>query len=291
MKSITIITPTFNRGYTLYKCYDSLVNQTNKDFKWMIVDDGSTDNTSSLISNWKKDNLVEIIYHKKDNGGKASALNLAFSMLDTDYCVCLDSDDYFFNDAIELALKNLNAIKHNSKICGLLALRNDKDGIVLGGKEIPDKYELVDAQTIFLNLRLRTEIICFYKSLIVKKYRFPSFTNETFVSPIWLDYELSKQYSFLRSNNRYCVCEYLSDGITKNKKNLIIKNPRGYTLVKKQSFELSKNIYLIIKHGIMYNYGTILSKDKNWRTNVKKKIWATVLRPLGYAVLIKRKIK
>ena len=104
MKALTVATPTFNRAHTLPGVYESLCAQTDKNFIWLVIDDGSTDNTAQLVEGWKNENIIEIEYVAKENGGKASALNLGIGMLETPYAVCLDSDDSFYPAAVEKAL-------------------------------------------------------------------------------------------------------------------------------------------------------------------------------------------
>lgn len=285
---ITVMTPTYNRAYTLINCYKSLISQTDKRFKWMIIDDGSSDNTEDLVKEWEKESLIDIIYLKKKNGGKASALNLGIEHLDTEYAVCLDSDDVFYDNTVEIAESQLSAIE-SSDCCGILALRNNPDGSVMGHCPIPQKYQYITAVDIFLYLNLETELICFYKTSILKQYRFPEFEGEKFVSPAWMQYEITQKYKFKTSWERLCQCEYVVDGLTKNKRKVIVKNPKGYSCVKRYSFDLALDYKTRIKHGIMYNYGCILGKDKDWLKNVKHKGWAIALRPLAYCVYFKRK--
>lgn len=283
---LTVMTPTYNRANTLPACYQSLLNQTRKDFIWMIIDDGSVDQTENLVREWISLNQINILYFKKENGGKASALNLGIENLATTYACCLDSDDLFYPDTVRLALEQLEDVREDQNCCGLLALRHNPDGTVLGGKEIPKSLKTSNATIVYQIGKI--EAICFYKSEIIKQYRFPSFPGEKFISPAWLDCELSRKYYFKISWDKLCCCEYIDDGLTKNKVSVIIKNPRGYTCVKRQSFELATSIKHIIKHGIMYNCGCILCNDKHWLKNAPRKGWALVLRPLGWVAYFKR---
>lgn len=99
---ITIFTPAYNRAYSLHLCYESMLRQENKNFKWLIVDDGSTDNTKELVEEWiQKDNGFEIQYVYKKNGGMHTAHNTAYELIDTELNVCIDSDDYLADGAIE----------------------------------------------------------------------------------------------------------------------------------------------------------------------------------------------
>ena len=204
----------------------------------------------------------------------------------TPFAVCLDSDDTFFPDAVEKALMELKSIVDDEQYCGILALRNSPDGNVMGGRAIPYELASVTAIDIFLRLNLKTELICFYKSHILRQYRFPIFEGEKFVSPAWMQYEITKKYKYKTSWSLFCCCEYISDGLTKNKKKVIINNPHGYTAVKLFSFNNAPTLQIRIKHGIMYDYGCILGQDKNWLENVKHKFLAVLLYPAGVVLAV-----
>lgn len=288
MKTVTIITPSYNRAHTLPQCYKSLKKQTSSDFVWLIVDDGSVDDTKQLVLRWmQEDNRFQIVYLKKENGGKASALNLAFQNLETPYACILDSDDYLVDSALESFLRLKEQVDKDATCCGVMAFRHNEDGTVMGGREIPlgnRRITMIDV----LNHNFRTELFCFYKTSIISKMQFPIFPGEKFVSPQWLDFELARHFYFIPSSSHYCICTYIADGLTKNKRNVIIKNPHGYTAVKKQSFEFSDSLLLSIKHGIMYDYGCVLGKDKKWLKNSPKKFLSVLLMPLAYGVYLKR---
>ena len=284
---LSIITPTFNRAHTLSICYESLCRQTDKRFIWFVMDDGSTDHTCENVHQWIAENRISIIYRKKTNGGKASALNAAIEYLETRYVVCLDSDDWFYDNTVELALCELEKCDQDEKCCGILALRNNSDGTVMGRKEIPREMKTVTAVDIFLRLSLKTELICFYKTEIIKQYRFPVFPGEKFVSPAWMQYTITRDHYYMTSWSRLCCCEYISDGLTKNKKKVIAKNPRGYSCVKRFSFDLAPALKQRVKHGIMYDCGCFIAKDKEWVKNVRHKFLAVALSPIALAVRIR----
>ncbi len=281
---LTVMTPTYNRAHTLPACYCSLCEQSDKRFLWMIIDDGSEDDTEAIVDQWIAEKKLRIKYIKKENGGKTSALNAGFALLDTRYAACLDSDDTFYPDSVQKALGKLEDHDKDQDCCGILALRNNPDGTVMGGKQIPPHMAKVTAADVFLRLNLRTELICFYKTDILKQYRFPEFEGEKFVSPAWMQYEVTQKYYFATSWDKLCCCEYLSDGLTKNKRKVIAKNPHGYTCVKRYSFDLAPRLRESVKHGIMYDCGCILGKDKNWLAHVRKKGLAVILYPVAYIV-------
>jgi glycosyltransferase involved in cell wall biosynthesis len=279
---ITVVTPTYNRAYTLEKVYNSLRSQTIKSFEWMIIDDGSTDDTSELVMRWIKEDVdFKIHYHKKTNGGKASALNYAFDKVKSKYFVCLDSDDTFTENAIQLAIMNLTEIENNEKYCGILALRTAPNGEVLGGKQIPIYINEITLSELTNRFGIRSELICFYKTEIVIKYKFPEIEGEKFISPAYLEHKISRDFKLLAVREAYCICEYLADGLTRNKIEVIKKNPKGYTLVIREAFDLSTNFIWKSKNCLMYIAGSILSGEKNIIKNSPNKLMTSLYYPLG----------
>lgn len=286
--NVTVVTPTYNRGYILDKCYTSLKNQTSKSFIWLIIDDGSTDNTEEIVLKWKEEGHIPIEYYRKENGGKASALNVALDKTNTEYFACLDSDDQFTSIAIEEALKNLSTIKENDNYCGIIALRNTSNGGVVGGKRIPEEVVETTVMEITDKYRIRPEFIQFYKMSVISNYRFPEIQGEKYISPEFIAREINRKFKFKVSQQNLCICDYIEDGLTKNKVSIISKNPRGYTLIKKQSYELSEGLYAKSKHGIMYIAGSILSEDKDFIKNSQNRLMIFLLYPLGWMAYKKR---
>ena len=124
MSAITVFTPTYNRGYTLKRLYDSLRNQTCHDFDWLVIDDGSTDNTEDLFNQWKNDkNNFETTYIKVPHGGKHRAINKALKIAKGDYFFFLDSDDYLLNDAMQYMIQWSEGIDDKDDICGVSGQR------------------------------------------------------------------------------------------------------------------------------------------------------------------------
>ena len=138
-KILTVLTPTYNRGYILPQCYKSLLKQTSKEFIWVIIDDGSTDNTRELVEEWIKENQIEIRYYYQENKGMHGAHNKAYEVIDTEINVCIDSDDYMTDDAVEFILKFWKENKEES-IYGFAGLDIYKNGKVIG-KRFPENLK------------------------------------------------------------------------------------------------------------------------------------------------------
>ena len=111
---LTVVTPTYNRIKTIPYVYESLCTQTDKRFVWLIIDDGSSDNTRECVQRWSSENIIKIKYIYKENGGKASSLNVGLDNLDTPFCVCLDSDDKFYPNTVEVALEALEKVTEDN---------------------------------------------------------------------------------------------------------------------------------------------------------------------------------
>jgi glycosyltransferase involved in cell wall biosynthesis len=135
-KTLTIFTPAFNRAHTIRRTYESLCRQTCKDFLWLIIDDGSSDNTKELVEGWtQRDNGFEIEYIYQDNQGMHGAHNTAYRNIHTELNTCIDSDDYMPDDAVEQILE-LWKNKGSDKYAGTVGLEY-ADGGGLIGTEFP----------------------------------------------------------------------------------------------------------------------------------------------------------
>ena len=129
---LTIFTPAYNRAHTLPRTYDSLLNQNCKDFIWLVVDDGSQDDTAQLVKQWQaQDNGFEIQYIRKENGGMHTAHNTAYANIRTELNTCIDSDDKLAPGAVEKILLKWEQVRDQG-YAGIIALDADFDGNVLG---------------------------------------------------------------------------------------------------------------------------------------------------------------
>lgn len=232
---LTILTPTFNRGYILDKLYKSLANQSLILFEWIIIDDGSTDNTEQLVKEWIEEKpKFEIRYYRQKNGGKHRALNFGITKVHYDFVYIIDSDDYMTNSAVEKIYSWISSIEDDDTIAGISGLRGKENGEPIG--EFPSDKEFIDATNLerkkYKLLGDKAEI---YRTNILKKNKFPEFENEFFLSEaaVW-DAIAAKGYKLRWYGEIICICEYLEDGLTKNlDEDKILKNFKGYTFVEK----------------------------------------------------------
>jgi len=250
---LTIFTPTYNRIKHLSLCYKSLINQTNQDFIWQIIDDGSTDDTEETINKWISENKINIEYFKKNNGGKVSAINESLKISYTKLWVCLDSDDYFVNTAVEAIFSKYELIKGKEDICGIFALRSDKELQPMNKKKLPKNLLFENQFNIRYKYKIEPEYVQIYKFDIIKNYPYPIFENERFTPLSYVQNLIDQKYKFLLVSEPLMVCEYIDDGITKNHKKLVLNNPKSNMLFAKQMISLSNNIFVKLKYILIYN--------------------------------------
>lgn len=260
-KLVTILTPTYNRGYCIKNLYNSLLNQTKMDFKWIIVDDGSTDSTKEVIESIQEDGIISIEYLYKENGGKHTAVNVGVRCVDTKYVFIVDSDDVLTKDAVSNIFIADSEYKCVSDICGYSFLRKYPDERING--KLFKKDGLIDS---YVNVRLygkdstsdKAEV--FYTE-ILKKYPFPVFENEKFLGEdiVWV--EMSKKYKMVHINKAIYVGDYQNDGLTKNRRKNNIKSCKGcyerskaFLTVKLPLKIKIKNIVQLFVYGKFSNY-------------------------------------
>lgn len=284
MATLTVFTPTYNRAYILNQCYESLVRQSCKDFIWLIIDDGSTDNTKELVEEWmKNDNKFEIRYHYKKNGGMHTGHNAAYELIDTELNVCIDSDDFMPDNAVELIVNFWN--KYGSdKYSGIVALDIYKNGEVIGCK-LPDKKSTTLSG--FYDNGGQGDKKLIYRTEVINKYpSYPEFKGEKFVP---LDYKyllVDQDYELLIMNEAVCVVEYMEDGSSKNMFSQYYKNPRGFSFMRKVHMVYDKKFINKFKNCIHYVSSSFISKNKEFISESPNKLMTIFSIPFGASLYL-----
>ena len=241
MKQLTIFTPTYNRAYTLPRLYESLLKQETSLFKWLIVDDGSTDNTKELVDGWISEGKLEIKYMYQKNAGKMAAHNLGVKECDTELFLCCDSDDWMAENSIKPALEYWNNYqKELSGMVGPKLIHQKELSGMVGPRDTASKnYDSLS--TLPKNIKIDTlyglynkgyvgETALFFRTSIIKKYPFPEIEGEKFIPEEYIYRRLDEKYKLLVYPH-YCMdCEYQADGYSNNIRRLKLKNPKGFLL-------------------------------------------------------------
>jgi len=212
---ITVFTPTYNRAHLLTNLFKSLNTQTVFNFEWIIVDDGSTDNTKDLINQFNKKTRFPIKYHYQINSGKHIAINKGIELAIKQFFFIVDSDDLLFENSIELINTYANKIINNKKFAGICGLKTYFNEEIVGGKVNYNELEctLIDYRYKYKIKGDKAEV---FKTSILKKYPFPTTQNEKFCPESLIWNRIGNQYNFLFINKKLYKCEYLDEGLTSN---------------------------------------------------------------------------
>lgn len=286
---ITVFTPTYNRGYIIENLYKSLQRQTFKDFEWLVVDDGSTDNTKELFEKWKKeDNYFNIRYYKKENGGKHRAVNYALKFINTPYVFIVDSDDTLTSDAIYNISTWINTID-NEKIAAVSGLKGYDINTPMGDISFFRGKNYVDINNLDRDrLNMNFDMAEIYRTDILKKYPFPEYDGEKFITEgvVW-DKIAYDGYTVRWFNKIIYICDYLDDGLTKAGRRIFIENPKGYSHYIRQQMNY-KNMNLKQRYICYYEFYLDM-KEKYSKKDISKylNISSILLNTIVYSIKIR----
>ena len=251
MMKITVFTPTYNRGYLLDKLYESLLKQTNTDFEWLIIDDGSNDNTSNIINKFIDDGKIRIRYFYQENGGKHRAINKGLDIAEGELFFIVDSDDTLIPTAIELVLEKYKSVENCPEFAGISFNRGYSEKEIVGktfSSEFMDCTNLERGKKKILGDK--SEI---YRTEILRNIKFPEIEGENFMSEIVLWNEVARQGYKLRWYNEIIyICNYLEDGLTVNRDSIYLNNPIAHKLMINELLQIDFSIKS--KVNIIYNY-------------------------------------
>lgn len=234
MVQLTIFTPTYNRKDLLGRCYESLCRQTDKRFIWLIIDDGSSDDTESVVRMWEAaENGFTIQYIYKENGGLHTAYNEAIAHIKTELCVCIDSDDFMPDDAVERILR-FWAENGSDRYAGIVGLDYYTDGRVIGDL-LPDQksVNLIDLLTGKYGIENgdRTNVV---RTELYRKYApMQVFPGEKNFNPHYMHLQISQAYDFLVLNENLRFVEYQAGGMSSSMLKQYLNSPNSFAETRK----------------------------------------------------------
>lgn len=290
MEQLTIFTPAYNRAHTLPRAFDALKKQSCKDFIWLIVDDGSTDNTKELVGSFKKEDCgfkIEYIYKK--NGGMHTAHNVAYQNIKTELNTCIDSDDTIGEEAVKKILDFWNE-SGSDQYAGILGYDTDFDGKVIG-KGFPEGLETTTLDAYYRNggsgdkkLVLRTEV--------VRKYPpYPEYEGEKLV-PLGTLYTLIDQdYEMLVLDEPLCRVEYQPDGSGASIFRQYKQSPRGFMYARIMRMEYAQSFTEAATGAIHYVSSCIFAKERHFLKKSPKKLLTVLAVPFGVLLNIYIRMK
>lgn len=255
---LTIFTPTYNRAKFLERVYNSIATQQENGIEWLIVDDGSADNTEAVVNELIEKAAFPIVYVKKENGGKHTAHNVALENASGEWFMCLDSDDMLESGA----LKDIFSIlpKCTGEICAVAAYKKELARNLLSDEFSQDEFP----QGIYSLLeKYHGEYVFIFRTDTVKKYPYPVFPGERFSSECILYDKLEIDgYKALPYGRVLQVCEYQTDGLSLGFRKLLKNNPCGFQTYYLQRIALAKTLKQRFMHCVKYCAFRILCKFK-----------------------------
>ncbi|GIJ93925.1 glycosyltransferase family 2 protein [Capnocytophaga stomatis] len=283
----TIFTPTYNRANTLPRLYESILRQTNKNLEWLIVDDGSSDNTQELVKNWIRENKIDISYYKQTNGGKHRAINKGLELAKGELFFIVDSDDFLPENSIESIFNYYPLLTGN--IVGVAGRRQYPDSKIIGDLFPSDKFISDHVEKTYV-MGLNGDLAEVLKTDVMKEFKFPDFPGENFCAESLIWNRIGKNHKLIFTNEVFYFCEYLEGGLSENS----IKNRRKSPHYAMQVYsELAKNrrLPILIKIRTYINFWrfSFFSKDSfsNKLSKLDNRFLGIICLPLGWIMKLK----
>lgn len=291
--TLTIFTPTYNRAHTLPRLYQSLCRQTDKDFQWLVVDDGSTDDTRLLIDGYIKESIIPVDYIYKENGGLYTGYNAAYEHIDTELNVCIDSDDFMPDDAVAMIIDTWRA-RGSSKYAGIIGLDfySDRDEPIAG--YFPDR--LSECYLLDLYIRnihrgdskqvMRTELM----KQVAPQIGFPGEKN---FNPIYMLLQVCDNYPLLVLNKNLCYVEYQqTDSMSANIFRQYVDSPRSFAKTRRLEMSLKRSTFSNnIRSAVHYVAECIIARDVDWLKKSPRKLVTLAAVPVGCMLMVYIKLK
>ncbi len=274
---LTIFTPTYNRAAYLKRLYDSLVAQANKDFEWLIVDDGSTDETAQVVASFQAEQRLNIRYLAKENGGKHTAYNLALEQAAGTWFVCVDSDDFLSNDAVAVIAQATQQLPDHM---GIAAYKADDRGNRLS-EPFPEQVDSCKISELTFRYGCKGEFAFVFPTALAAKFPFPVFPGERFVTESVIYDRLEQVCAMKLLDQVVMICEYLEEGYSMNYGALMGRNPTGFCLYFLQRIDLAPTFAAALTHAGKYWCFRWISGSRQLRYEGRRKGVCALGWPVG----------
>ena len=291
MPLLTIFTPAYNRAHTIGRTYESLLRQTCKDFEWLVIDDGSTDNTRELVESWIKEDKIPIRYICQDNQGMHGAHNTAYENITTELNTCIDSDDYLPDDAVEKIVNFWNSRSQADKkeFAGIIGLDIDHAHRRVIGSPFPAEMKETTLSGYYRNGGKGDKKLVYRTDIIKSTPPYPIFEGEHYVGLNYKYILIDSQYKLLVLNEPLIIVDYQTDGSSSNMYNQYWKNPKGWSFYRK--FEMEQDCGLLRKFIVCMHYvsSSIISRNRNFIAESPRKVLTVLAILPGYMLYLKIK--
>lgn len=262
MPTLTVFTPAYNRAHTIGRTYESLCRQTCKDFEWLVVDDGSKDNTRELVEKWMQEGKISIRYVYQANQGMHGAHNTAYEHITTELNTCIDSDDYMPDDAVEKIVRLWKARKED-KYAGIIGLDATFDGDIIGTR-FPSDLRETTLRSYYEELGGKGDKKLVYRTDIIKAYpKYPLMEGEKYFALAYLYNLIDEDYKLIVANDVYVNVEYQNDGSSRGMWRQYWRNPKGFAFYRRFDMKQTKSAKRQWVDNIHYVNHSV--RSRNWR--------------------------
>lgn len=279
MNTLTVFTPSYNRAHTILRTYQSLCRQTCKDFEWLVIDDGSTDNTEALVKGWIEDGLIDIRYIRQENQGMHGAHNTAYRNIRTELNTCIDSDDFMPDDAVEIIV-NFWREKGSDIYAGFIGLDQTEDGTIIGHK-FPDDMTETTLQGYYAQGGSGDKKLVYRTDVITKYPEYPLFEGERYVGLAYKYMLIDQNYKLLTLNEPLVTVEYQLDGSSYNMYRQYWRNPKGFSFFRRTEMVCAPTLKRRFVSCVHYVASSIIAKNKRFLLESPKKLMTFCAIPFG----------
>lgn len=280
MKTLTVFTPAYNRAHTIGRTYESLCRQTLQDFEWLVVDDGSTDNTRALVEGWIREGKIPIRYIYQENQGMHGAHNTAYANINTELNTCIDSDDYMPDDAVE-TIVNFWRKNGSDKYAGIIGLDYDLEGRLIGGRAPEGVTACTTAELSEIYHAGGDKKYVYRTDLMKATPPYPLFEGERYVALTYKYTFVALMYPMLVLNKPLCMVEYQTDGSSMNMWKQYWNNPQGFAFIRKQQMRYARYYRKRFKCCIHYVSHSIRSGNRHFLRESPMPVSTFLAIPLG----------
>lgn len=285
MPTLTIFTPTYNRAHLLRRVYESLVTQTCQDFEWLVIDDGSTDFTRSLVEGFMREGRIAVSYVHKENGGLHTGYNEAYSRITSELCVCIDSDDFMPDDAVEIIIRTWRE-RGGEEYAGLIGLDLFMQTMEPIGGRFPERM----TQCYYPDLRIRGihkgDVKVVTRTDLMKCVAPQSgFEGEKNFNPVYMLLQVTDKIPMLIINKPLCIVDYqeggdsMSAGIYRQ----YLDSPRSFAKLRRLEMSLTRATFKDkLRTATHYVSSCCIAKESNWLSASPCPILTLLMSPAGW---------
>ena len=278
MPFISILTPTYNRGKLLLPLYDSLKNLTFNDFEWLIIDDGSEDDTEQYALSWIAHNIENtefpIRYIKKSNGGKHTAINRGVREANGELILILDSDDTLPSDSLATIAQYFEQCKDYKDCAGVCGLMAHHDGQLIGtGFPKDPMYESALQFRYAKKGNVTGDLLEVYKTSVMREFPFPEIENEKFCPESLVWNRIANKYKLFCFNKVIYYRDYLEGGLTSKIVRIRMNSPIASTMTYAEMLDYNISLKWKIRSAINYWRFKYCIKNKSLKAPTVKWYW------------------